>query len=359
MIPALLLLSTRQEPASAATVLTPEIRKPLHISAVSPGGQKILVMAGVYPPSGVWMISDKEVSELKALEDSKFGFVAIGNDGTILANTYPPAFGNAVLLREGEMTVLSDVTLRATGMSPKGEIFGNRYGGDNPLPYGDLVYGGQGDWTRVYGGTEFIRDQLLGRVPQGLLARVTYPLSKYMRDIGGDGRGNLTGFELALWIDHDDVPHVFEIPPESISTHIDAWSEDGSIIAGHSRRRNEAEYCVIWRNDGSIVAKPTTKKTEFLAQSVSGDGSLVVGHVGTSVSIAAVWRKKEGLQALSDYLKEKKTKIPEDWTLVDAAYVSKNGDEFVGTAKIGKGNPFVYRIRIPEEEGGSATKDGG
>ena len=134
-----------------------------------------------------------------------------------------------------------------------------------------------------------------------------------------------------------------------------AWaiSADGTVIVGDSSSAN-GQRAFRWTATEGMQALddvPGFPNYFFLPQSVSGNGSLIVGYIGggsATTSTALIWDAVHGTRKLQDALNSDYGLDLTGWHLGLATGVSDDGRTIVGTGIDPSGRTQAWIVTIPE-----------
>jgi hypothetical protein len=331
--------------------------KEVFLDLASPDGNELLAHVGPYCrsyhpalDSNTWPIVSIHGSEASVLVSSKsatMDFVAISNSGTILGNGYGRRAGGWLnvepfLYEGGEIRwplAGRDTRdwdgLEATGFSSDGGILIRALSLARSRGAIMVLHGPEVRTVLLL--DNWVGHRAVAETPLGYFGE----LLLMQRDPALKSRGR----PFAAMFDTEGV-RFLPVPQGATSSTVTAVSPDGEFAAGYAMRPGYVP--LIWAN-GKIAASlnnvGTVGETEFTG--FARGGALAVGRIGLNKPrTAIVWRPKENVQSLADFLKEKKAQIPESWTLIDAKGVNADGTVIVGSARNKEGDVRPFRIQL-------------
>jgi hypothetical protein len=304
------------------------------------------------------LIRGREASVLLKSKPLRTGFETVSNDGVVLGNElargsrgdYPVPF----LLRNGTVELLAPEWLEAEIVGVAGCGFTSDGGilitVTKCLPgtgfYGSIEVLHPPRWQKIRD-TGSGPNRVVAQTPLGYIGEITYFKGRMLAPDWNPV--HMVGDLRAAYFNEDET-NWLEVPSGMFHSRVTACSPDGEVVAGFGFAAVRTP--IIWRNGRRVAPLSNMKtlgQTEF--SSVSAHGELVVGRIGLSEPREAiVWREKENVQSLEDFLREQKVEVPNGWTLLDAHGVNEDGSTIVGSARNAEGKVRPFRVRIPTLE---------
>lgn len=337
--------------------------KEIYARLASPDAQNVLgAIASARSNAPAYLFLGDQASQVSPPDRRMTEYVCLDNSGLLLANAdfsewtynFHGFTRRAFFYKSGRITWIVDhpewtSSYIATGVGRDNKILANEIPayvrGAQPKPRSWLSAGSQLVFAQSLGLA--FQDKIIAETPMGFVGQIVTPPAN-----GVSGQCNV---RVAYF--RGERVELMEVPRGFNQSEVLASTLDGETVAGLVDG-----LAAIWRKGKliNIPQKPAERKLVSIC-SLCEDGSLGVGgHNRFKSDLAVVWREKEGIQSLASYLAEKKVKVPEGWSLIDAITITRDGSTIVGSAKNSAGivRPFRLTLRATEKVPAESTGGG-
>lgn len=179
------------------------------------------------------------------------------------------------------------------------------------------------------------------RWANGVMTNLSEDLAEELADgfaksISDDGQiivgGIVTsqGFKIFRW--QDDVMTPVDIPTNAVFASADSLSADGSVMVGNAGFVSGGSLAFRWQNGAyQLLGDLPGGSIQSAAYDVSADGSVVVGDSAGSNGLRPfIWDAQGGMRDLDDILRRRLKLNLDGWTLSGAVGVSGDGRTVAG-----------------------------